>query len=330
MTIAVKNATVEVTTNNTLSRDTGKITVVKEFVGAPEGSKVTLQIKSGDTVAQSGSVADGGSISKVVTTGTYGVDETSAQGDVDLGLYDSSVVCTNGEETVAENEDGADTSVTVAKDDDITCTITNTRKARSITVEKTVSATSDGTYVKAPDIATKPENGGTFYFKVKITNTSSADTITVTSIADLVSDGLGSVDRLEPGCPGGEGSGLPFTLAPGASKTCTFTHDLIGNGGATETDHADVSWKDQEGDDAGSDLEQRRDHRAHRREAGDQCDEDREPDEVQDSGLVTFTAVVTNTSSVDPLKIDTLTDSIYGNLLTGSTKATCTFGGTTS
>ena len=51
------------------------------------------------------------------------------------------------------------------------------------------------------------------------------------------------------------------------------------------------------------------------------------PTVVQDSGLVTFTAVVTNTSSVDPLTIDTLTDSIYGNLLTGSTKATCTFGG---
>ena len=255
VTIAVKNATVEVATNNTLSRDTGKITVVKEFVGAPEGSKVTLQIKSGDTVAQSGSVADGGSISKVVTTGTYGVDETSAQGDVDLDLYDSSVVCTNGEETVAENEDGADTSVTVAKGDDITCTITNTRKARSITVEKTVSATSNGTYVKAPDAATKPENGGTFYFKVTITNTSSADTITVSSIADLV-NGLGSVGVSNLACPGGEGSGLPFTLAPGASKTCTFTRDLIGNAAATETDHVDVSWKDQEGTTQGPDLEQ--------------------------------------------------------------------------
>ena len=51
------------------------------------------------------------------------------------------------------------------------------------------------------------------------------------------------------------------------------------------------------------------------------------PTVVQDSGLVTFTAVVTNTSSVDPLTIDTLTDSIYGNLLTGATKATCKFGG---
>ena len=49
------------------------------------------------------------------------------------------------------------------------------------------------------------------------------------------------------------------------------------------------------------------------------------PTQVQDSGLVTFTAVVTNTSRY-PLTIDTLTDSIYGNLITGSTKATCKFG----
>ncbi len=61
----------------------------------------------------------------------------------------------------------------------ITCTITNTLKARSITVQKTVSATSDGEFVTAPDVATKPENGGTFNFKVKITNESAADTITV-------------------------------------------------------------------------------------------------------------------------------------------------------
>ena len=39
MTITVKGATVEVTTNNTLTRDTGKITVVKEFVGAPKARR---------------------------------------------------------------------------------------------------------------------------------------------------------------------------------------------------------------------------------------------------------------------------------------------------
>ena len=326
VTIAVKNATVEVTTNNTLSRDTGKITVVKEFVGAPEGSKVTLQIKSGATVAQSGSVADGGSISKVVTTGTYGVDETSAQGDVDLDLYDSSVVCKNGESTVAENADGSDTSVTVAKGDDITCTITNTRKARSITVEKTVSATSDGTYVKAPDVATKPENGGTFYFKVKVTNTSAADTITVTDLADLVSDEEIDVDGLVCGSPE-EGNGLPFTLAPGASITCTFTHDLIGNGGATETDHVDASWKDQEGTTQGPTSSNDAIIALTDVKPAISVTKTANPTVVQDSGLVTFTAVVTNTSSVDPLTIDTLTDSIYGNLLTGATKATCKFGG---
>ena len=326
VTIDANNQTVSVVTTNTLTRDTGKITVVKEFVGAPEGAKVTLQIKSGDTVVQSGSVADGGSISKVVATGEYGVDETSAAGDVDLDLYDSSVVCKNGETTVSENADGADTSVTVAKGDDITCTITNTRKARSITVEKTVSATADGTYVKAPDVATKPENGGTFFFKVKVTNTSAADTITVTDLADLISDEEIDVGSLVCGTPE-TGNGLPFTLAPGASITCTFTHDLIGNAGATETDHVDVSWKDQEGTTQGPTSSNDAIIALTDVKPAISVTKTANPTVVQDSGLVTFTAVVTNTSSVDPLTIDTLTDSIYGNLLTGSTKATCKFGG---
>jgi hypothetical protein len=51
------------------------------------------------------------------------------------------------------------------------------------------------------------------------------------------------------------------------------------------------------------------------------------PTYVQDSGNVTYTAVVTNTSLVDSLVIDKLVDSIYGDLINGPVKATCTYGG---
>jgi uncharacterized repeat protein (TIGR01451 family) len=317
-------AAVSVSVTNTISQDIGKLTVVKDFVGAPEGSKVTLQIKSGQTIYPA-QVPDGGSTQKTLPTGTYGVGETSAAGDVDLSLYAASVICTKptgeGTTTVSQNPNGSDVDVAVGKDDDVTCTITNTRKARSISVEKTVSATSDGTYVKAPDVATEPESGGTFYFKVKITNTSVADTITVGSLTDIVGGDTAAVQNLN--C----GGSLPFTIAHGASVTCTFTRDLNGNAGATETDHVDVAWKDQENvtqspvssNDAIIALTDVKPTISVTKTAN--------PTVVQDSGLVTFTAVVTNTSSVDPLTIDTLTDSIYGNLLTGSTKATCTFGG---
>ena len=45
------------------------------------------------------------------------------------------------------------------------------------------------------------------------------------------------------------------------------------------------------------------------------------PTVVQDSGPVTFTVVVRNNSAVDTVYIQTLTDSIYGNL---NGKGTCT------
>ena len=45
------------------------------------------------------------------------------------------------------------------------------------------------------------------------------------------------------------------------------------------------------------------------------------PTQVQDSGTVTFSVVVANTSAVDTVYIDSLVDSIYGNL---NGKGTCT------
>ena len=198
------------------------------------------------------------------------------------------------------------------------CTITNTRKARSITVEKSVSAEPDGTYSNS---ASKPESGGAFYFRAKITNNSSVDTITVSSIADVV-NGLGtvSVDNLE--CPGaGQGNGIPFTLAPGASKTCTFSRDLTGNGGASETDHVNVSWKDDEGTSQEPASSNNATIALTGVESGITVTKTANPTVVQDSGPVTFTVVVRNDSTVDTVYIETLTDSIYGNL---NPRGTCT------
>ena len=42
--------------------------------------------------------------------------------------------------------------------------------------------------------------------------------------------------------------------------------------------------------------------------------------------MVTFTAVVTNTSPADSLDVDRLSDSIYGDLIDGPVKASCTLG----
>ena len=301
--------------------------MIKDFVGAPAVSTVTLNIRHGDVVDETdASVPDGGHIGpKVLLPGAYVVNETSAGNNVDLDLYTSSIVCTkpgDGDPITVGSADGRLINVDLADGEAITCTITNTRKARSISVEKTVSATSDGDFVSAPDIATKPENGGTFYFKVKITNESSADTITVTSLADIMGGSGIEVDNLV--CDGADQEnldGLPFELGPGLSKTCTFTHDLVGNAGDTETDHVDVSWKDGEG--STEEPESSNDAIIALTDVPSTITVTKtaNPTVVQDSGLVTFTVVVRNDSAVDTVYIQTLTDSIYGDV---NGKGTCT------
>ncbi|MEO7663001.1 hypothetical protein [Gaiella sp.] len=208
-----------------------KLTVIKMVVGGTKtAADFSMTVKRGDEALASFPGSDGLGTTRTYTPGNYAV------GEVVDPLYSVTY--------------GEGCSGTLAYGDDKTCTVTNTRKARSITVEKTVSATPEGEYVQAPDKATNPENGGTFYFKVVITNDSVADTITVTDLTDIIEPDetvdAENLDNLVCGTPD-QGDGIPFTLAPDASITCTFSRDLIGNAGATETDHVDVSWKDEEG-----------------------------------------------------------------------------------
>ncbi len=52
-----------------------------------------------------------------------------------------------------------------------------------------------------------------------------------------------------------------------------------------------------------------------------------DPTSVQDSGPVHYTIVITNTSKVDPLRVDQLDDNVYGDLVNGPNKAACDYGG---
>ena len=104
-----------------------------------------------------------------------------------------------------------------------------------------MSETVNGTFDTA---ASKPEPGGTFYFRVTIENTSPADTVTITGLDDFV-DGIGEVSVDDLVCDVGDGT-FPFDLAPGESVVCRFTRDVVGDP-RTETDHVEAAWKDEEG-----------------------------------------------------------------------------------
>ena len=174
-----------------------RLTVTKIVTGGSKtSSQFTMNVKRGD-----------------VTLGTFAGD---AQGTTRAYTPGGYVVSEDVDPLYAVSFEG-DCEGTLAYGDVKSCTVRNTRKARSITVEKSVSATPGGTYVKSPDKATKPENGGTFYFRVAITNTSAADTITVTDLTDIIEPGetVGSddLDNLVCGTPE-TGDGIPFRWGP--------------------------------------------------------------------------------------------------------------------
>jgi uncharacterized repeat protein (TIGR01451 family) len=234
---------VECTITNT--RRTGTIEVVKVYA-TPDGqqapapySSVALKV-DGQTKATAPAQSTTGSVE--VNTGLHSASEAFVQAS-DGDLYTSGGVCRLGDQVVGSvaGDGRSVTGVAVGDGDHVVCTFTNTRKARSIEVTKAVSEQVNGTFDTS---ASKPEPGGTFYFRVSVENTSQADVVTITGLEDLV-DGIGGVSVDDLVCDIGDG-GFPFELDPGESVVCTFTRDLIGEP-RSETDHVDASWKDEEG-----------------------------------------------------------------------------------
>ncbi|MCB1040659.1 MAG: DUF11 domain-containing protein, partial [Acidimicrobiales bacterium] len=166
-----------------------------------------------------------------------------------------------------------------------------------------------GTVTKEAQTPTVPEPGGGVTFTASVTNTSTVESATVTAIADLV-DGT-SIDVTQVGgivtattCATGA------VLAPGATYSCTFTLAVTGNAGATVVDQVSFTLADDDG--------------------GSTTPTDVETVTITDvlptitvtkdngdatlaapGGSVTFDVVVTNTS-VEPVTLTKLTDSIAG------------------
>jgi hypothetical protein len=234
---------VECTITN--ARETGTIEVVKVYE-TPEGQQVPAPYSSvnlnvdGVTKATAPAKLTTGAVQ--VNTGSHVASEAFVDAD-DADLYSSTGVCRLGEQEVGtvSGNGRSITGVAVGDGDAVVCTFTNTRKARSIEVTKSVSESANGTFDSE---ASKPEPGGTFYFHVTVKNTSAADVVTITGLQDLV-DGLGAVSADDLVCDIGDGS-FPFQLDPGESVVCSFTRDVVGNP-RSETDHVEASWKDEEG-----------------------------------------------------------------------------------
>ncbi len=208
---------------------------------------------------------------------SFTLDVTGEPGDV----VDDTVTVTGTDDDDGQVSDAADESVAV------------TGVASSISV------------TKVADVASVPEPGGPVTYTVTVTNTSAVDAVTIDTITD-------SVDGGAPAAAGGTCPDLlGDQLAPGGDASCEFTLLVLGQAGESVGDTVVVSGTDDDGAQVagqGSETVDVTDVRS-AIEVTKVADVASVP---EPGGPVTYTVTVTNTSTVDAVTIDTVTDSVDG------------------
>ncbi len=189
---------------------------------------------------------------------------------------------------------------------------------------------------KAAAPATLPEPGGTFTFTVSVSNPSTTTPVKITSLVDNIYGDLATR-------PGSTCGGLiGTTLAPGGSTApCSFTGPFSGKAGDKQTDTVTVT-----GVQNGITVMATANATVGLTPAGPQIAVTKaaSPSSLPaPGGTFTFTATVTNPSTLQPVTITQLVDNIYGDLATrpgstcsgligvvlapGATSAPCSFTG---
>jgi uncharacterized repeat protein (TIGR01451 family) len=155
----------------------------------------------------------------------------------------------------------------------------------------------------------RPEPGGIFTFDVAVVNNSPVP-VTLTSLTDDIYGDLTQVS----GRMTGTTCALPQALpANGGLYGCSFTADFTGQPGATEIDTVTATGVDS----AGTPVEASDSAMVAITDTPSSITLTKTANQTVlpwPGGEVIFTVVVQNTSAVDALRIDTLIDSIYGNI----------------
>ena len=286
-------------------RNTGKLKVEKRFSGQPV--EVSLLI-DGKTEAKSADASfDTGFVT--VDVGTHGVSEeftTAAH----AALFESRYVCAAGG-VVLKQGDGVQVTggIEVSNGASVVCTFTNTRKSLSVAVAKDA------------DPGSVDQPGGEVRFTVAVVNRTHA-AVTVSALRDNV---FGDLDKDSPAAShtwtaSNCDAGVPLAAYDGTvggadTYTCRFVADVTGAAGTTHRDTVTATITDASGQTASEEATAKVEIVDVRPSIS--VTKTTTPSVVQNSGLVTFTAVITNTSPVDALLVDQLTDSILGDLIRG-------------
>lgn len=274
-----------------------------DAVGFVQLEKVVL----GDTADPSAFILNAGPVSgsgpvvelsPITAETSHLLSESSAL--IDDGQYVlDSVVCTDNETNLEVPTPDDQLTVDIAQE--VTCVFTNVQAlaAPFLEVVKTAGDAPDGETYEID------ENGGEVTFTVSITNGGGEGTITAlqddvhTDAVCIDADGIDIVGQL---------IGAEETL------TCTFTGEVTGNAGFSETNTVSATVSNAAGDvvetddasvllaDVPSSIEVTK--------TADVAELD-EP-----GGLVVYTITVKNTSAVDPVTVTTVTDPALGGDIT--------------
>jgi hypothetical protein len=198
---------------------TAQITIEKTLVPSADAGRFDLKVDSTVVKAAAG---NGDSGATEVPAGTYTVSEQASTGS--LSDYVSSISCLlNG--NPGPSGPGTSLDVTVSADDQLTCTITNQRKA-TITLGKTIVPANDtGRFdllVDSTVVKAAAGNGDSGATEVPAGTYTVSEQASTGSLSDYVS----SISCLLNGNPGpsGPGTSLDVTVSAGDQLTCTITN----------------------------------------------------------------------------------------------------------
>ena len=202
----------------TNTRNQGSIELKKDWVGTP--SSVDLKIGTSQNGSQVDSVLgltqDGTTGTNVVNTGTYYVSEIVTN----ASNYDTSLNCVNGQTPVSVGQDGA---ISVAKDDVVVCTYTNTRQQGKVIVEKVMVGGIDTfNFTGIPNGSISTNNG----ILEQVVDTgqyvSTEGAVTGWDLTSVVCNDENSIESVE-------NSNTTFNVEKDEVVTCTFTNTKKGD-----------------------------------------------------------------------------------------------------
>ncbi len=165
------------------------------------------------TTTGSGSAVTSGALSFVGTAGAAVTVSEAAAGTTNLANYNTSISCTNstvGSATVLPTGSGTSFNFTPANKDIISCTLTNTRKSATLTLQKTWA---DAVLNNAINVSATGINNRTF---ASIANTASETDTDATTLTVFT----------------GESIALAETFTTGSASNYTLNLVCTGNNGA--------------------------------------------------------------------------------------------------